>query len=391
MKKIITLILCAAVFCGTMFLLAKPVEDLTLDDIIVQAVADTIPNDTEPTTATEPSTEPVETTADTTPEETQPIETQPVKDAPVKTTKPAETKPVETTEPTTPAPTEHQHNYTTEVTKPTCTEKGYTTYTCACGDSYKDNRTDARGHNYKTVTVDATCTKKGSTTKTCTVCGDTSVKTLDALGHNYKSKTKAPTCTKDGYTKYTCKRCDKSYTDNTIAAIGHHWADWEILKEATPDKSGKRQRFCVNCWNDQTENYTFEFAGNNAVYIPSADINVAFTEAEFNQASVDKYDVIYGYATQAKGPFILGHSHRVLGGLYNTEIGDTIYVKKDGKVIRYRVVVSEYALQCDNKVNMIGQTTGTSICKDYDAETLHMYTCYGGYADGRWMVLATRI
>lgn len=377
MKNFVALVLCVAVFCAVMFCMAKPVEDLTLDDIIVQAVADTVPNTTEPTTATEPTTEPAETTAKPEPEETNPIETKP-------------TQPANPT-PTQPEPTEHQHEYKSEVTKPTCTEKGYTTYTCACGDSYKDNRTDARGHNYKTVTVDATCTKKGSTTKTCTVCGDTSVKTLDALGHNYKSKTKAPTCTKDGYTKYTCKRCDKSYTDNTIAAIGHHWADWEILSEATPDNKGRRQRFCVNCWNDQTENYDFQFAGKNAVYIPSADLNVEFTEAAFTQSSVDKYDVVYGFVSQAKGPFIIGHSHRVLGGLYNTEIGDTIYVKKDGKVIRYRVVVSEYALQCDNKVNMIGQTTGTSICKDYDAETLHMYTCYGFSSNGRWMVLATRI
>lgn len=41
------------------------------------------------------------------------------------------------------------HNYTTKVTVPTCTEKGYTTYTCsACGDSYKDNYTNS-SHNYE--------------------------------------------------------------------------------------------------------------------------------------------------------------------------------------------------------------------------------------------------
>ena len=33
----------------------------------------------------------------------------------------------------------HTHRYTEEVTTPTCTEQGYTTYTCACGDSYIDN------------------------------------------------------------------------------------------------------------------------------------------------------------------------------------------------------------------------------------------------------------
>ena len=33
----------------------------------------------------------------------------------------------------------HAHQYTSVVTAPSCTTKGYTTYTCACGHSYKDN------------------------------------------------------------------------------------------------------------------------------------------------------------------------------------------------------------------------------------------------------------
>ena len=48
---------------------------------------------------------------------------------------------------------EHQHDYTAVVTDPTCTEKGYTTYTCACGDSYVADEVEAAGHNY----VDGTC------------------------------------------------------------------------------------------------------------------------------------------------------------------------------------------------------------------------------------------
>ena len=50
------------------------------------------------------------------------------------------------------------HDYTTVVTVPTCTAKGYTTYTCSCGDSYRDNDTDATGHKAKTTTK-ATLTK----------------------------------------------------------------------------------------------------------------------------------------------------------------------------------------------------------------------------------------
>ena len=43
----------------------------------------------------------------------------------------------------------HTHNYNAVVTAPTCTEKGYTTHTCSCGDSYVDSYTNALGHDYK--------------------------------------------------------------------------------------------------------------------------------------------------------------------------------------------------------------------------------------------------
>lgn len=42
----------------------------------------------------------------------------------------------------------HKHSYSTVVTPPTCTERGYTTYTCFCGHSYVDDYVDAVGHSY---------------------------------------------------------------------------------------------------------------------------------------------------------------------------------------------------------------------------------------------------
>ena len=43
----------------------------------------------------------------------------------------------------------HEHLYTATVTAPTCTEKGYTTYNCECGDRYIDTYVDALGHSYE--------------------------------------------------------------------------------------------------------------------------------------------------------------------------------------------------------------------------------------------------
>ena len=52
----------------------------------------------------------------------------------------------------------HEHTYTETVTAPTCTEQGYTTHTCECGDSYVDAYIDALGHDYK----DGVCTVCGA-------------------------------------------------------------------------------------------------------------------------------------------------------------------------------------------------------------------------------------
>ena len=52
---------------------------------------------------------------------------------------------------------QHVHDYTAVVTAPTCTEAGFTTHTCACGDSYVDSEVAALGHDFK----DGKCTRCG--------------------------------------------------------------------------------------------------------------------------------------------------------------------------------------------------------------------------------------
>ena len=78
----------------------------------------------------------------------------------------------------------HTHSYKDVVTAPTCTAKGYTTHTCACGDSYVDTYVDALGHAWDAgkVTEAPTETKTGVKTFTCTRCGETKTETIPATG-----------------------------------------------------------------------------------------------------------------------------------------------------------------------------------------------------------------
>ena len=77
----------------------------------------------------------------------------------------------------------HEHSYTAVVTPPTCTEKGYTTHTCACGDSYVDTYTNALGHAWDNgkVTKEPTETETGVKTYTCTRCGETKTESIPAV------------------------------------------------------------------------------------------------------------------------------------------------------------------------------------------------------------------
>lgn len=54
----------------------------------------------------------------------------------------------------------HKHSYTKKVTPPTCTAKGFTTYTCTCGHKYDADYVNP-SHNYN----DYKCTKCGAVDK----------------------------------------------------------------------------------------------------------------------------------------------------------------------------------------------------------------------------------
>ena len=95
----------------------------------------------------------------------------------------------------------HECSYNAIVTAPTCTEQGYTTYACECGDSYVDDYVNATGHNYEKSVTAPTCTEQGYTTYTCD-CGDKFKSDYTPKnGHEYKmaeSELKEATCTEGG-------------------------------------------------------------------------------------------------------------------------------------------------------------------------------------------------
>jgi len=150
----------------------------------------------------------------------------------------------------------HTHSYKDVVTAPTCTEKGYTTHTCSCGDSYVDTYTNALGHAWDEgkVTKEPTETETGVKTFTCTRCGETKTETIPKLTHehSYDAVVTAPTCTAKGYTTHTCA-CGDSYVDTYVDALGHAWDNGKVTKEPTETETGVKTFTCTRCGETKTE------------------------------------------------------------------------------------------------------------------------------------------
>ena len=154
----------------------------------------------------------------------------------------------------------HTHVYTATVTNPTCTEKGYTTYSCKCGDTYLDEYTHEEGHKPEIIAgYEATCTDTGLTDgEKCTVCGEVIVdrKEISAKGHKEEIiPGKESTCTDTGLTEgIKCSVCGKILKHQEVVAEKlHNYGDWFVEKPATTESEGLNVRICTHCGDRESE------------------------------------------------------------------------------------------------------------------------------------------
>ncbi len=144
----------------------------------------------------------------------------------------------------------HIHKHSPEITAPTCTEKGYTTYTCTCGDSYVDDYTAVVPHGWDngSVTKDPTDQEEGNRLYTCTVCGETKNEPIPKLehDHSYETLVTAPTCTERGYTTYTCA-CGETRQDEYVDALGHEEVQHAAKEPSYTEAGWKAYVTCSRC------------------------------------------------------------------------------------------------------------------------------------------------
>ena len=214
--------------------------------------------------------------------------------------------------------TPHKHSYKAVVTAPTCTEKGYTTHTCSCGDSYVDTYVDALGHAWDNgkVTKEPTETETGVKTFTCTRCGETKTEVIPALSHehSYKAVVTAPTCTAKGYTTHTCA-CGDSYVDTYVDALGHAWDNGKVTKEPTETETGVKTFTCTRCGETKTE--TIPATGVMDVTKMFTDVSHSWADDGIQYCVT--HQLMSGIGNDLFGPKLTTTRAQIVQILYNLE------------------------------------------------------------------------
>ena len=258
---------------------------------------------------------------------------------------------------------DHVHNYNAVVTAPTCTEQGYTTYTCRCDASYVANETAALGHNMIVdEAVDATCTATGLTEGShCSRCDHkVAQEVVSAKGHEYSNLVvTSATCTEYGYITITCRNCDKTFVSGVDAEADQYLVDYpffnlapkghsydSVVTAPTCEAAGYTTYTC-HCGHTYTDDETPKLGHSfkNYVYDNNATCEADGTET----AKCDRCDVT---DTKTKEDTKLNHTYTVAYGVVNNELKLVYTCQNDNSHVYYEDVDTTVAVPVSNEADL---------------------------------------
>ena len=241
---------------------------------------------------------------------------------------------------------EHVHSYVmTEESPATCTEEGYTIYTCACGESYEEPLA-ALGHDYQISSrTEATCTEPGEIVYTCSRCGDSYPEMIPAAGHNYQGGV----CT-------NCGAQEPSAGSENV--FGETAGEIESGSRYALVTSSSTQNFALTCEEDGTVSWA---ETETAPGTGAAD-GMAWT--------VEKSGSGYTISTEINGmKKYLARTNSFVGYGYKVALQDSPFVwnmqyksATDGFRVSTKILFKNYALRYYNsKTGWIVTTKGMDI------------------------------
>lgn len=119
-----------------------------------------------------------------------------------------------------------------KVTKPTCTQQGYTTKTCTkCSYQLKDTYVQPNGHTWSTG---YTSNGSGKHYRVCTVC---STHDTEQTCQFLQEEEVKPTCDAAGYFIKRCKTCSYTSTRTGAARLEHQWKVSAMATEQSHERA----------------------------------------------------------------------------------------------------------------------------------------------------------
>ena len=185
---------------------------------------------------------------------------------------------------------------------------------------------------YTKVVKDATCFELGQIDTICKRCDTVLAQNmLEKKSHTYGEYELVikPSVFAPGLEVRVCSVCLKKEKREYFCVHEVNTEErWTYARYATPSESGERYKHCRLCGAVLTETYTIPELEENSIYITGSDIKKSFTISSFTQSAVDTYDIVYTEGTDigSDNPFVLGHNYGTLGKLYQTKVGEHIYL-----------------------------------------------------------------
>ena len=227
------------------------------------------------------------------------------------------------------------HNYTETVTAPTCISMGFSTFKCKdCSDEYVGNYVDKLVHEYKETVTPPSCTSLGYSTFVCSYCDATYVGSyVDKTPHNYNKQVIPPTCTEHGHSVFVCPDCGASYIDEVVESTEHTYEETKV--PATCTSLGYSIFKCTDCDDEYVGNYVDKLPHDyEKTVVPATCTSLGHTEYQCKNCDdnyisdyVDKLAHSYEKEVTAPGCLTMGFT------VYTCSCGDTYksdYVEPTG-------------------------------------------------------------
>ena len=213
----------------------------------------------------------------------------------------------------------HIHTYTSVVTEPTCTEGGYTTYSCACGDSYTGDEIDPAGHSWSdgVCGVCGEACKHSYTNNVCTVCGMAKYLYLKPNANWLKDGARFAAYFFDNASG---KNAWVSMTDMNIDGV------YEVVIPA--DHAYPNVIFCRMNGGNSTNNWNNKWNQTGDLKIPTDSKNL-FT---LPSSSWDGATTTWGTHTFVDATFTVAGSPELCGSDWNINDTANDMVKKSGTI-----------------------------------------------------------